>query len=72
MASHLGSPRSVWSIRSVSFVWSNETNQMNQTDEIDQTDLGDIEEWGAAAEAEAQWRHPFETSEISVDHTYPN
>jgi len=24
----------------------------------------DTEEWGAAAETEAQWRHSFETSEI--------
>jgi hypothetical protein len=32
----------------------------------------DIEEWGATAESEAQWRHPFEASEISLDHTYPN
>jgi hypothetical protein len=31
-----------------------------------------IEEWGATAESEAQWRHPFEASEIFDDHTYPN
>jgi len=31
-----------------------------------------IEEWGAAAEAEAQWRHPFETFEISVIIHGPN
>jgi len=24
----------------------------------------DTEEWGAAAETEAEWRHSFETSEI--------
>ena len=34
--------------------------------------LCNIEEWGAAAGTEAQWCHPFETSEISGILDAPN
>jgi hypothetical protein len=35
---HIGTGRSVWSVRFVSCVWLNETNQMDQTDQMNQTD----------------------------------
>ena len=54
----------VYLVHLVSFVQPNRRDRPNRPDRP--AEVCDIEEWGAAAGVEAQWRHPFETSEISV------
>jgi hypothetical protein len=56
----------------VSFALPNKRDKPNNGLFLPAAPVCGIEEWGATAESEAQWRHPFEASEIFDDHTYPN